>query len=396
MKAFTVILLCLISSRLWAQQDKQADTTVNHTVPPIISTKAELLNNVDFIINTQMALNNYFDDGKYTRSNFALNQFRLEIKGNVFKDKVYFRFRNRYTKDPEVQSIDRLTSSTDLAFIGYNFNERTSLTVGKVCAAWGGYEFDMNPIDIYQYNDIVDYADNFLTGVQFTWKASADHTLTAQVLNSRTKTYNELYNNVPELEEAKFPAAYVGSWNGSFLEGKLQTLWSFSVFQEANKNGNPVNMYYTALGNQFRVKNWLIQYDFKWSSEELDRTSVVSSLIPETLLDHAAQNVDYKEHWLRVVYSATQQWKLSAIGMVSTAKWKDVPNAQGDSKILRNAWGVIPAVEFYPIKNYNLKFFGAFVGRYYDYSGYSKTALGQSNNNTGRFMIGLISPLLIL
>jgi nicotinamide mononucleotide adenylyltransferase len=369
---------------------------VNHPVPLITATKADLLNNVDVIVNTQVALNNYFKDGKYSSSQFAVNQFRLEIKGKIFKDKVYFRFRDRYTKDPETQSVDHISSSTDLAFVGYNLSDRTSITVGKMCAAWGGYEFDMNPIDIYEYNDIVENADNFLTGVQFTWMASPDHTLSAQILNSRTKTYTELYENVPEMEEAKFPAAYVASWNGSFLEGKFQTLWSFSVFQEANKNDKPVNMYYTAIGNQFRSKNWLLQYDFKWSSEELDRTGVVSSLIPENVLGHAAQHVDYKEHWLRIVYSANQQWKLSAIGMVSNARWKDITDQTASSKTLRTSWGVIPSVEFYPIENYNLKFFATYVGRYLKYNSYSKTTLGQTNNNPSRFMIGIISPLLIL
>ncbi|WP_432713817.1 porin [Pedobacter sp.] len=397
MKAYIGLLLCLISARLYAQQDKQADTTVNHTVPLILANKADLLNNVDVIVNTQTAFNNYFSNGKYNSSQFAVNQFRLEIKGDVLDDKVFFRFRNRYTKDPEVQSIDNITSSTDLAFIGYNLSDRTSIAIGKLCAAWGGYEFDMNPIDIYQYNDIVENADNFLTGVQFTWAASADHILTAQVLNSRTKTYKELYEEVPELKEAKFPAAVVASWNGSFLDGKIQTLWSFSIFQEANKNSNnSVNMYYTALGNQLRLKDWLVQYDFKWSSEQLDRTGVVSSLIPENLLGHAAQHVDYKEHWLRVMYSLNQQWRLAAVGMVSTARWKDLPNETGNSNRLRTAWGIIPSVEFYPIENYNLKFFGAYVGRYLEYSSYSKTTLGQMNGNTGRIMIGIISPLLIL
>jgi long-subunit fatty acid transport protein len=38
-----------------------------------------------------------------------------------------------------------------------------------MCADWGAWEFDWNPIDIYEYSDIVEYADNFLTGVGFTY-----------------------------------------------------------------------------------------------------------------------------------------------------------------------------------------------------------------------------------
>ncbi|GAA3748975.1 porin [Flavobacterium ginsengisoli] len=392
---FLILSFSLLVSNVYSQQEKQADTTVNHTVPLIKANKADLLNNIDVIFNTQIGLNNNFEGGNYTGSSFEINQFRFEVKGKVYKDKVFFRFRDRYTRDPETQSVDNISHSTDLAFIGYKISDRTSIAIGKMTANWGGYEFDMNPIDIYQYNDIVDNSDNFLTGVQFNWTLSKNHVLSGQILNSRTKSFTELYENVPDVEEAKFPAAYIGNWNGSFLDGKFKTIYSFSVFQEALKNGRPVNMYYTALGNQFRTKKWLFQYDFKWSIEDLDRTGVVSSLIPETVLDHAAENVYYIEHWLRTVYSINEQWKISLIGMISTSYWKDISSLEKSDRV-RTAWGVIPTVEFYPIKNFNLKFFATYVGRYYRYSDYSKTVLGQENNNTGRIMIGVISPLLVL
>lgn len=392
----TILLFGLITTNIYSQQEKQSDSTVNHTVPLITANKADLLNNVEVIFNTQIGLNNYFTNGTYTGSRFEVNQFRFEVKGKVYKDKVFFRFRDRYTKDTEVQSIDKISSSTDLAFIGYNISERTSFAIGKMTANWGGYEFDMNPIDIYQYNDIVDNSDNFLTGVQLNWVLSKNHVLSGQILNSRTKNFTEIYENVPDIEEAKFPAAYVGNWNGKFLGGKFKTIYSFSVFQEASKRGTPVNMYYTALGNQFRTKKWLFQYDFKWSSEDLDRTGVVSSIVPDTLMDHASENVYYMEHWLRMVYSLNEQWKISAIGMVSSAHWKDIPSNQASSSLVRTAWGVIPTVEFYPIKNFNLKFFLTYVARFYNYSDYSKANFDQVNSNTGRIMIGVISPLLVL
>lgn len=390
-----ILLLILVGTNIYAQQEKQADTTVNRHIPIITARKADLLNNVDVIFNTQAGLNNYFNDGKYSSSKFAVNQFRFEIKGKVFEDKVFFRFRDRYTRNPEVQSVDNLSRSTDIAFIGYTISDKTSIAIGKMTANWGGYEFDLNPIDIYQYNNIVDEADNFLTGVQFNWKVSANHALSAQILNSRTKTFTELYGELPNFKEAKFPAAYVGTWNGNFAEGKFQTIWSFSVFQEASKNGKAVNMYYTALGNQFRSKKWLVQYDFKWSSEDLDRTGVVSALMPPDILGPAAENTDYKEHWLRLVYSITHQWKASAIGMVSTASWNDPSDDKSGAIKIRNSWGIIPAIEFYPIKNYNLKFYGAYVGQFLSYSNYSKTVLNQVNGNTGRVMLGIISPLLV-
>lgn len=391
-----VILICLqYSLVVKGQQYHQSDTLSINREPLIRMDKIDLLNKVDIIANTQLGLNNSFVNGNYVNSRFAVNQFRLEIKGNVFKDKVFFRFRDRYTRDPETQSVDKLSRSTDIAFIGYNMSKKTSIALGKMSANWGGYEFDINPIDIYAYNDIVENADNFLTGVQFNWNVSSNHTLSAQILNSRTKTFSELYGDIPEIKEAKFPAAYVGTWNGAFKDGVFRTLWSFSIFQEASEHGRPINMYYTALGNQLTLKNLLFQYDFKWSTEDLDRKGIVSTIIPDNVLPFAAQDVYYLEHWLRAVYAINSNWKISAIGMASASNWKQIPKEQSSSTRIRTSYGIIPAVEFYPITNYNLKFYLAYVGRKYNYSDYSKQYLNAVNNSTGMIMLGISSPLVI-
>src|SRR5688572_20396937 len=95
----SIILGVFLASSVYAQQEKQTDTVLNHKTPLIKATKVDLLNNVDLIFNTQVGFNTYFDDGNYTGSKFEVNQFRLEIKGKVYKDKVFFRFRDRYTKE---------------------------------------------------------------------------------------------------------------------------------------------------------------------------------------------------------------------------------------------------------------------------------------------------------
>lgn len=396
MRVIILGMLCsLISLQLFSQRQQQYDTAINRMKPIIPTDKAVLLKNMDVIANTQTSFNNYFDDGKYVSSKFAVNQFRLEIKGTVFNDKVYFRFRDRYTKGPEPQSVDNISRSTDLAYIGYKISPKVSVSMGKMCAAWGGYEFDLNPIDIYAYNDIVDAADNFLTGAQVSWQATRNHGFSIQVLNSRTRSFEEIYDSIPGMKGARFPAAYIADWQGNFAGGKFKTLWSFSVFQEA-KTHRPVNMYYLALGNQFTAGNLLMQYDFKWSREDLDRTGIISTAIPDSYSRYAVRNTDYVEHWLRVVYTINHHWTVSAIGMRSGASWRERPDSEDNSSHFRASWGVIPSVEFYPVSNYNLKFFGAYVGRFYRYSDYARDMFGAENNNSGRIMIGLIAPLLIL
>ncbi|MEO6849810.1 MAG: porin [Mucilaginibacter sp.] len=186
MKRYLLLLsfLVLLVVNAGAQMLKQTDTSINHTVRIIPIDKALLLKNIDVIANMQYANNSNFLNGSYTGSNFALNQFRLEIKGLVFDSTVFFRFRNRYTRDPIVQPVDNIDHSVDMAFIGINLSKKFSLSFGKMCADYGGYEFDANPINIYQYNDIVENADNFLTGMQFTWNATKNQQFAFQVLNA--------------------------------------------------------------------------------------------------------------------------------------------------------------------------------------------------------------------
>ncbi len=379
-----------ISFIAFSQTEKQSDTATYKSL--ISADRVKLLSNMDVVANMQYALNNYFTDGKYQESKFAMNQFRFEMKGKVH-DKVYYRFRNRYTRAQDPQSIDKISNSVDLAFIRVDASPKWNFTFGKMCADWGGYEFDLNPIDIYEYNDIVEYADNFLTGVQAQFVASPKHTFTMQVLNARTKTFEELYDTIPGVEEAKFPAAIVANWRGNFGNGKFTTLWSYSNFLEAKGK----NMFYLALGNWYNFKKGSISYDFKWSFEEVDRKGIVSGIVPDDIYPYTVQDVQYVEHWLQLQYRFAPRWNAALIGMVSSAYWKGNPDNTPDKEnLLRTSFGVIPTIEFYPFKDLNLRFFGTHVMRSYHYSDYAKERGGAVNYNTGRFMLGFISPLLIL
>lgn len=376
---------------VFAQKEKQvSDTTGYNAIIPVH--KQNLLKNMDVIANMQFNFRNDFQDGKFQDSRFRMEQFRFEIKGNV-TDKVYFRLRQRYTSELEPQSVDKITRATDLAFIRLDVSPKVSLAFGKMCADWGGWEFDMNPIDIYEYSDIVEYADNFLSGAQVSYRANSNHEFTFQVLNSRTQSFEELYGNPPGKEESKVPLAIVGNWRGNLFGGKVSTLWSYSIFTEAKNTF----MHYLALGTRVKVsKKLTLEYDYKLSGEGLDRTTVVSQTIPDSLYPYAVENTLYSSHWLRGEYRFDKKWAVAMIGMVDFARWNDDVDPQKNTDRVRTAWGFIPSVEYYPFDKLNLKFFVNYVGRVYDYSDYAKNRFGAANYTTGRVCIGFISPLLIL
>jgi len=385
-----IAISCFLSFPVFAQQEKQvSDTTGYSAIIPI--NKQNLLKNIDVIANMQYNLRNDFQDGKFVDSRFRMEQFRFEIKGNV-TDKVYFRLRQRYTSQIEPQSVDKLTRATDLAMVRIDVSPKVSLSVGKMCADWGGYEFDYNPIDIYEYSDIIEQADNFLSGAGVSYRPNTGNELNFQVLNSRTQTFEELYGNPPGKTESKVPLAIVGNWRGSLFDHKINTIWSYSIFTEAKSTF----MNYIALGNQLKLKKFSFEYDFKLSNEGLDRTGIVSSTIPDSLYPYAVEKTLYTSHWLKTDFRVSKKVNLAFVGMVDFARWKDNIDAEKHGDDVRTAWGFIPSVEYYPFNELNLKFFVNYVGRIYNYSDYSKQRFGASDYTTGRFCIGFISPLLIL
>lgn len=389
-----VLVLLLLPSVLVAQvkERQAADTTYYKTLIP--EEKQGLLKNVSMIANMRFAWRNEFQDEEFTKTRFANEQFRLEIKGKVH-DKVYFRFRDRYTRAQTSESIDNISRSVDLAFIRVDVSNKLSISAGKMCADWGAIEFDMNPIDIYEYSDIIEYADNFLTGVGFSYQVNKQHQLTLQVLDSRTKTFNELYGPQPRLEESKAPLAFVANWRGSFAGGKFNTIWSYALHNEARDtvSDKATMMNYIALGNQLKLGKFTVEYDYKWSDEELDRTGIVSETVPDNLYPFALRKTVYIGHWLHLYYRVNPKINLAFVGMLDLAKYKDNIDPQKTSDDIRTAWGYIPTVEYYPFQNLNLRFYANWVGRIYNYSDYAKTRFLAKDYTTGRFSVGFVSPL---
>lgn len=387
-----LFLPALLSAQKYGPQE--GDTTYYKTLIP--EEKQGLLKNMSMIANMRFAERNEFTDGDYTGSRFTIEQFRLEIRGKIH-DKVYFRFRDRYTRAQEPQSIDGISRSTDLAFIRVDVTKKFSISAGKMCADWGAYEFDYNPIDIYEYSDIIEYADNFLTGVGFSYQVAARHQLTFQVLDSRTKTFDELYGLQPDHIESKLPLAFVLNWRGSFFNGKFNTIWSYALHNDAKNTATdkPTLMNYIALGNQLRLGKFTVEYDFKWSKEDLDRTGIISDLVPDDLYPYALENTLYIGHWLHLYYRVSPKINLAIVGMMDIANWNDDmdPQKPDDQNHIRTAWGYIPTFEYYPFKDLNLRFYANWVGRVYKYSDYAKSRLGAVDTNVGRFAIGFVSPL---
>jgi hypothetical protein len=386
-KKYISALLFLLFIGVIHAQLRQADTSsVYRSIIP--EEKQELLKNIDMIANMQMGFRADYRDAELVEAKFRIDQFRLEIRGYVHK-KIYFRFRHRYTSTFEPQSIDKIIKGVDFAYLRFDVSDKVQLTIGKTFADWGGIEFDMNPIDIYEYSDIIEQADNFLTGIGVYYQFTKNHGLSFQILNSRTETFEDIYQGLPGVEASKIPLAGVINWRGSFADGKFTTLWSYSLFSEAKSTFKN----YIALGNQLKLNKITIAYDFKWSMEDLDRTGLISGDVPDDLYPYALENTLYYSNWLKLDYRFFEKWQFSFVGFIDQSKWLDDIDPLKTSDDWRTSYGYIPTIEYFPWKNLNLKFFVGYVGRIYNYSDYAKSRVGVEDYNTGRIMFGLISPL---
>lgn len=63
---------------------------------------------------------------------------------------------------------------------------------------------------------------------------------------------------------------------------------------------------------------------------------------------------------------------------------------------IRRSYGMIPTLYYSPFKKLDLRFYLAYIGRYYDYSDYTIEELGASSYNKNEVRIGFIAPLLLL
>ena len=389
------LLLFILGVSSYAQL-KQADTTYYKSIIPV--DKQTRLSNIEIIANSNFNLRNDFIDGEYIDTRFRFEQFRAEIRGYI-TPKLYFRFRHRYTSSFEPQSKDKIIKGVDIASVSFKLGEaeKWELLVGKFCVDWGGIEFDLNPIDIYEYSDIIEQADNFLSGVGIKYFLNKNNYLGLQFYNARTQNYDELYGDDliiggAGITASKAPLGGVVTWRGSLFDGKLYTLWSYSLTNEASgifKN-------YLALGQQLTLDNVRIAYDFKFSTEDLDRTGIISDLLPRDEFGFVLRDTQYSSHWLQVDWEFKPKWHLAFTGFIDNAQWLGDEDPEKTTNQIRNGYGFIPTLEYYPWDDINLKFFIGYVGRSYQYSAYAKDRIGVQDNNTGRLIIGFISPLKIL
>ena len=374
-KLLAILLLAGCTQGVVAQNDVSEKTLFEEITG--VKKKTDKFN---LYLNMNMsydAMDGYSDPVK---NKFNVRQLRIEAKGNV-NDWLSYRWRQRLNRsNAQGNNIDNAPTSIDIAGIGVKLSDKWSIFAGKQCAAYGGIEFDLNPIEIYEYSDMIDYMSNFMTGLNIGYDFAAGQQLNFQVLNSLNGTFAETYGDVEYAEASKTPLVYTLNWNGNF-NNVFKTRWSASIMNQAKGE----KMTYIALGNELSLGNFGMFLDFMYSKEDIDRKRIMTDMLGGGA---SLPGAEYLSIVTKLNYRFTKNWNVFVKGMYETASLDKKVGELADGKY-RTSLGYLAGLEYYPMENSNLHFFLTYVGRKYNYT--NKVDL--QDYDTNRVSVGFIYQL---
>ena len=281
---------------------------------------------------------------------FQARQLRLEVRGDL-TERIFYRFRHRLNKSNAAVSLDNLATATDMMYAGFRLNEKWTATVGKMCQMWGGYEFDLNPMNIYEYSDFLENMDNFMLGAMITYAPNPNHEFNLQITDVRNSNFADLYATATAtIKESNTPLAYIFNWNGNLLDGLVQTRWGAGLQSEADGYTNALVM----LGTKLNLPKFQVFLDYMMANDQLDRLNYTP--LSNNGSATPVKDAKYNSFVLKAEYQPAPEWNIFAQGLYETA----------NSSLANNEFkgiGYFAGVEYLPFKEQDLRFFLAYIGR---------------------------------
>lgn len=341
-------------------------------------------------LNTAASAQVETDNEHEWSTGFKNKHLRLEIKGNL-TDKLYYRFCYRMTNSNVARSEDNFARSTDVVMIGYRFSDKFSVEAGKIFQPFGGYEVDENPIYIYEYSDLTGGLECYLGGVVVNYKPVPTQEIVVGVTNAHNDKFADVYgdnslaiegdgtqNRI--LEKTRIPLGYSLGWNGSFLNNRLLTRWSWGIEGEARHKYSRMLI----LGQKLNLDRLQWYFDYMYQNDGLDRFGLASrevrDFFPAVGGEVWMSDVNYTSFITKLNWQFAPQWNLMLKGMYETASVTKVDRF----KDFRESYGYVGSVEYYPVKSQDFRVFLAYVGRKVTY----KDGVGLDKYNTNRIELG--------
>lgn len=208
----------------------------------VLTAVASYGQNVDVRVEGRTVYNSFSEKGNYLdESGFKTDRFSLAIDGAI-NDKFSFAIFQHLNR--HISSADMM-EGTDWAYIQYQPNEHWEFKGGKIISAYGSWEYDASPIDIYFYSKQINLYRYFLPGIEagYIFNGGADR-IEGQITKS---TWCE--NGINNLH------SYNLRWRGH--HGIFTGLYSFNAMTKPDRKLE----YTLALGNKFSFDRFIITLD---------------------------------------------------------------------------------------------------------------------------------------
>ena len=280
------------------------------------------------------------------QSAFRARDLRLEIKGEL-TDAIYYRFRQKLNRANAPGSLDNYSPATDFMMVGLKLGDHFAIEGGKICQHWGGFDYDENPLYIYQYSDFLDRIDIFFAGVAFYWRPSATQEFVFEATNPLTSTFEDTYgpevyvtgSNLTELTRiygARHLINLLVNWNGSFLDGKVLTRFAVGGMSQTDKLRSKI----ASGGIKFNFPKLQWYIDYMIEKDDMDRLGIATEDFGLSAGKRVG-NVSYTSLIAKAFWQFSPDWNLVAKGSYDTV------GAEAAGKYRKSLMGVC-SLEYYP------------------------------------------------
>lgn len=383
-KTFLVIalLVCLCFAKA-QQHDISRDTLTSISERlNLVSKKTDKFN---LYFNIQSSFDVADEGTDEWGAKFRTKDVRLEAKGYL-TEKLFYRIRHRLNKSNEAKSQDNLAAATDILQVGYHFNDKFAFTAGKLIQYWGGWEYDLNPIFVYEFSDYGDNVDCFQMGAAVIYTPNENNEFVFQITDNHNDSFEDYYGDLSSqnIEASKTPLSYIFNWNGNLFNNVIKNRWAAAIQTDAKDKYT----YTLTLGTMLNLPKFQLAVDYMMDDSDLDRLMVATNAAKPyfatlTTGQTVFEDVTYHSFIAKAEYQPTPSWNVFVKGMYETASVKNVANFGNN---FRKSYGYYAGVEYMPFKDQDLRLFLGYFGRKVDY----KKQIGFSNYDTNRVSLGAI------
>ena len=387
---FTLLMGLALMPGVHARAAVEADSTdMRQSLLDAVAPTAHIRSHLTVDLNTRFALHAALTGAEDGKASFRADFVRLQITGDV-TERVFFKWFQRLNVSHTPCSLDNLPSSMDCLGVGFHIRPNLTAFVGKQYADFGGFEYDADPAEVYEFSDYGNYMTCFLVGANVIWAVSPQHELRFQITDGRNHAAEEAFSPFPaDYRGAKVPLNYTVNWNGTLLNNRLLTRCSFSFIHE----GEEANTYFLALGAAWQQNKFHAYADALYSIEDIDKLGVLSEISTRQPEGCRAEDCEYLSLIARVNYRPAPKLNIFVKGTYETSSIRHSGNGMEEGK-QRTAGGYQGGVEYFPTGE-NLRFFLHYHGKQVDFPPRA-SALGATDFHTHSLSVGLVYKIPVI